>query len=99
MLKPKCAITELLGAFLVSFLAACTVVGPRLSQSELISIADATACQMVKIDLRQYHRHVPVYVHADQSWLVGYRRKNRPVGEDEYFAVHVYDHTKKAEVI
>jgi len=90
---PQCAI--LLGMFF----AGCTVVGPRLSSAEVTSIADATARQIMKIDLRQYSRETPDYVHSDQSWLVGYRRKHRPVGSDDYFAVHVYDHSGKSEVL
>jgi hypothetical protein len=81
------------------FFAGCTVVGPRLSPGEVTTIADATARQIMKIDFAHYHRDAPDYVHSDQSWLVGYRRKNRPIGSDDYFAVHIYDHTRKAEVI
>jgi hypothetical protein len=99
MLKPHCAIVLLKCTGLAIFLAACTVVGPRLSHAEVISIADATAHEIMKIDLRQYHPDAPDYVHSDQSWLVGYRRKNRRIGNDGYFAVHVYDHTGMAEVI
>ena|SRR5438105_1654387 len=92
----RCSILLLL----LSVTVASVVAGPRLTPSEVLSIADAEA-RRHGYDVRKFKRPKPRYnyVQHDNTWWLKYEPPShmRSIGDD--FSVTVEDKTKKAWLI
>jgi hypothetical protein len=88
----------------VALLAGCATAptAPRLSEAEVIRIADAEA-RRHGYDLRAYERPKAHYnyVHRDETWWVSYEGKavNGMTTVGNHFSVTIEDKTKKLWLI
>jgi hypothetical protein len=98
---PRCSSVAVCGTVLATVLVSCATpsTGPRLSQSEVVRIADAKARQIMQTNLQYHRRSEPSYVPGEHAWWVGYLRGTTPAVDVGDFSVRVDDMTKEASII
>jgi hypothetical protein len=80
---------------------ACSTPGtwPRLSEAEVVRLADGEAQKDAGVRLQEFDRATPTYLRRDDVWRVDYhRRKNAGTGPGG-FTVRVDGKTKETAIV